>query len=122
MTTGTMVNTLSTKNTRTAADTADFKTKIEILLKLAVIPDIKILTPRVSVKNGTVTLGGIVDAYWKSAYLAEIMKSEFPGLNVENALTVITLQEDDFLPEKKPVREPEMFHRAHAMSHKKHTP
>lgn len=122
MTTGTRVNTLSIKNTKTAANTADFKTKIEILLKLAVIPDIKILSPKVSLNGGTVTLGGIVDAYWKSAYLGEIMKNEFPNLYVENALTVITLQEGDFLPEKNPVREPEMVHRAHAMSYKKHTP
>lgn len=102
MTTRPMVNNLSVKNTKTAADTSDLEIKIEMLLKLAVIPDIKILSPKVSVKDGTVTLGGTVNAYWKRACLGEIMKNEFPYLNVENALTVITLQEGDFLPEKKP--------------------
>ncbi|WP_024335143.1 BON domain-containing protein [Desulfotignum balticum] len=71
-----------------AANTADFQTKIEILLKLAVIPDLKILAPRVSVKNGTVTLGGIVDAFWKSSYIENILASELPNRHVKNNLTV----------------------------------
>jgi hypothetical protein len=58
MTTGNVVNNLFIKDKNMApdTDTADFKIKIEILLKLAVIPDVKILAPNVSVKNGTVTL------------------------------------------------------------------
>lgn len=80
-----MMNNLSIKNKKTATD---LETKIEILLKLAVIPDIKILAPSVSVKNGTVTLGGIVDAFWKRSYLENILVSELPGRHVENNLTV----------------------------------
>jgi osmotically-inducible protein OsmY len=90
MTTGNVVNNLFIKDKNMApdTDTADFKIKIEILLKLAVIPDVKILAPNVFVKNGTVTLGGIVDAYWKREYIANIVSSELPGRPVENNLTV----------------------------------
>ena len=74
--------------TGTVVDNLSIKTKIEILLKLAVVPDVNILAPKVSVKNGTVILGGIVDAYWKSAYIAKIVSSELPGRVVENNMTV----------------------------------
>jgi osmotically-inducible protein OsmY len=82
------MNHLSIKDRKTAADRADFETRIEILLKLAVIPDVKILAPKVSVKNDTVTLGGTVDSYWKRAYIANIVASELPGRHVENKMIV----------------------------------
>jgi hypothetical protein len=95
---------IKTKNMAPDSDTVDFKTKIEILLKLAVVPDVKIFAPKVSVKNGVVTLGGIVDANWKRVYIAKIMSSELPGRVVENKLTVIPPREGDFLPEQPPVK------------------
>lgn len=74
--------------TGNGVDNQSIKTKIEILLKLAVVPDVNILAPKVSVKNDTVTLGGIVNAYWKRAYIANIVASELPGRVVKNNLTV----------------------------------
>ncbi len=70
---------VKTKNMVPDTDTVDFKTKIETLLKLAVIPDVNILASKVSVKNGTVTLRGIENAYWKRAYIAKVVSSELPG-------------------------------------------
>jgi hypothetical protein len=105
---------VKTKNRVPDTDTVDFKTKIETLLKLAVIPDVNILAPKVSVKNGTLTLGGIVDAYWKRAYIAKVVSSELPGRVVENALSVIPPGEGDFPAEQHPVKEPEIFRQARA--------
>jgi hypothetical protein len=68
----------------------------------------------VSVKNGTLTLGGIVDAYWKRAYIAKVVSSELPGRVVENALSVIPPGEGDFPAEQHPVKEPEIFRQARA--------
>ena len=62
---------VKTKNMVPDTDTVDFKTKIETLLKLAVIPDVNILASKVSVKNGTVTLGGNRECI--------LEKSELPG-------------------------------------------
>jgi osmotically-inducible protein OsmY len=106
MATGNVIDSLSikTKNMAPDTDTVDFKTKIEILLKLAVIPDVKIVAPKVSVKNGTVTLGGIVNAHWKRAYIANIVSTELPGRVVENKLTVIPPRQGDFPPERHPVK------------------
>jgi hypothetical protein len=70
-----------------AAGNTDLETRIEILLKLAVIPDV-ILEPRVSVEDGTVTLGGTVDALWKRTFIDNIMSSELPGRRIQNNLTV----------------------------------
>ncbi|MCA1787581.1 MAG: hypothetical protein LC657_16535, partial [Desulfobacteraceae bacterium] len=99
----------------------DTDTKIAALMKITAIPRIAVIEPEVSVTNGTMSLYGIVDAFWKRAHIGNIMKDEFPDLYVENSLTVIPPREGDFLPENNPVREPEMFHRTRAMSHKKHT-
>lgn len=71
-----------------AAGNTDVETRIEILLKLAVIPDVTILDPRVSVEDGTVTLGGTVDALWKRTFIDNIMASELPGRRIQNNLTV----------------------------------
>ena len=94
--------------------TTDFETRIEIHLKLAVIPDVKILAPRVSVTNGTVTLGGIVDAFWKRAYIANIVAWELPGRQIQNNLTVATAcfpassREADPENQMAPVHDPEI--------------
>lgn len=71
-----------------AKRTTDVETRIEILLKLAVIPDVTIHAPRVSVENDTVTLGGIVDAFWKRSYIAGILASELPDRQIQNNLIV----------------------------------
>ncbi len=71
-----------------AAGNTDVETRIEILLKLAVIPDVTILDPRVSVEDGTVTLGGTVDALWKRTFIDNVMSSELPGRRIQNNLTV----------------------------------
>jgi hypothetical protein len=89
------------------------------LTKLTGIPHITVSEPEVTFKHGMLNLYGIVDAFWKRAYLGDIMKNEFPDFYVENALTVIPPREGDYLPEKNPVREPEMFHRVRARSSKK---
>lgn len=71
-----------------AAESADIEIRIEILLKLAVIPHVTILEPQVSVEDGTVTLGGTVDALWKRTYIENIMASELPDRRIQNNLTV----------------------------------
>lgn len=71
-----------------AKRTTDVETRIEILLKLAVIPDVTIHAPSVSVENDTVTLGGIVDAFWKRSYIAGILASELPDRQIQNNLIV----------------------------------
>jgi hypothetical protein len=94
-----------------ATGTTDLETKIEILLKLAVIPEVKILAPRVSVNNDTVTLGGIVDAFWKKVYIANIVASELTGRQIQNNLSVVMGGFPDSSceadPEMKPVHGPE---------------
>ncbi len=100
---------------------SDTDIKIAALTKLTGIPHIAVTEPEVDVKHGLINLYGIVDAFWKRAYLGDIMKNEFPDLYVENSLTVIPPREGDFLPEKNPVREPEMFHRIRAGSSKRQT-
>lgn len=121
-----VVNELSIQEDTTGQFSENFSgdtdTKIAALMKITDIPQITVMDPEVSVRNGTISLYGIVDAFWKRACIGDIMKNEFPDQYVENSLTVIPPREDDFLPEKNPVREPEMFHRTYAMSHKKHTP
>lgn len=107
---------------RSGKFSGDTDTKIAALMKLTGIPHIAVIEPEVSEKNGTLVLYGIVDAFWKRVYIEDKIKDDFPDLYVENALTVIPPREGDFLPEKNPVREPEMFHRARAMSHKRHNP
>lgn len=106
------------KNEKTLSDrvSSDIDLKIAALTKLTGIPHIAVMEPEVTVKHGMINLYGIVDAFWKRAYLGDIIKNEFPNLYVENALTVIPPREGDFLPEKNPVREPEMFHRIRAGS------
>lgn len=71
-----------------AAGNPDVETRIEILLKLAVIPDVTILEPRVSIEDGTVILGGTVDALWKRTRIDDIISSELPGRRIQNNLTV----------------------------------
>jgi osmotically-inducible protein OsmY len=95
---------------------SDTDIKISALTKLTGIPHIAVLEPEIAVKNGMLSLYGIVDAFWKRAYIGDIMKNEFSDLYVKNALTVIPPREGDYLPEKKPVREPEMFHRVRSGS------
>lgn len=87
-------------------------------MKFTGIPHIAVIEPEVDVNKGKLTLYGIVDAFWERVCIKDIMKDEFPELYVENALTVIPHREGDYLPEKKPVREPEMFHRVRAKSSK----
>jgi hypothetical protein len=99
-------NNVLIKDKQTPADRADFKTKIEILLKLAVIPDIEIFSPRVSVKNDAVTLGGIVDAFWKRAYIGYILESELPGRHVTNNLTVAMNCSDENACQESREKEP----------------
>ncbi len=90
--------------------------KIAALMKLTAIPQITVIEPDVSVTNGTLTLHGIVDAFWKKASLETIMNDEFPDLYVENALNVIPPGGDTFPPGKIPVDEPGMFHGARSVS------
>jgi osmotically-inducible protein OsmY len=108
-----------TENPLSERASSDNDLKIAALTKLTGIPHIAVKEPEVAVKQGMIKLFGIVDAFWKRAYLGDIMKNEFPDLYVENALTVIPPREGDYLPEKNPVREPEMFHRIRAGSFKR---
>lgn len=94
----------------------DADTKTAALMKLTGTPHIDVIEPEIEVNQGTLHLYGIVDAFWKRAYLGDIMKNEFPGLYVENSLTVIRPREREYLPGKNPDREPDMFHRLRAMS------
>ena len=70
------------------AGNTDVVTRIEILLKLAVIPNVTIAGPRVSVENDTVTLWGTVDALWKKTHIDNVISSELPGRRIQNNLTV----------------------------------
>jgi hypothetical protein len=96
-----------------AAESTDIETRIEILLKLAVIPDVTILDPRISVEDGTVTLGGTVDALWKRTYIENIMASELHGRRIRNNLTVALGRfaeawRQAFPEKEREVRRPEM--------------
>jgi hypothetical protein len=122
---GKVVNQLSIRQDTTGKFSENFPgntdTKMTALMKITAIPQIEVMEPEVSVSNGTISLYGIVDAFWKRACIGNIMKDEFPNLYVENSLTVIPPREGDYLPENNPVREPEMFHLTRDMSHKKQT-
>lgn len=91
-------------------------TESAALMELTSIAHIKVAEPEVSVSNGTLTVYGIVDAFWKRAFLEDIVKFKFPHIYVENALTVIPPREGDFPPERHPVKEPEMFRQSRARS------
>jgi len=91
-------------------------TESAAMMELTAIPHIAVTQPEVSVSNGTLTVYGIVDAFWKRAYLGDIVKFKFPHIYVENALTVIPPREGDFPSERHPVKEPEIFRQARARS------
>jgi len=109
-----VVNNLSIENKTAEKISQAFDTKIEVMMRLNSVAHVRILEPEVDVENGTVILQGIVDAFWKRAYLGNILESEFPDIYVENQLTVVPAQESSFLPEENPVKEPETFHQARA--------
>lgn len=114
-----VVNNLSIENKTAEKISRDFDTKLEVMMRLNTTPHVKVLEPEVFVENGTVILQGIVDAFWKRAYLGNIVESEFPDIYVENQLTVVPAQESTFLPKDNPVKEPETFHEARAGAQKK---
>jgi hypothetical protein len=89
-------------------------TESAAMMELTAIPHIAVTQPEVSVYNGTLTVYGIVDAFWKRAYLGDVVKFKFPHIYVENALTVIPPREGDFPPEQHPVKEPEIFRQSRA--------
>jgi hypothetical protein len=100
---------------------SDTDTRIAALMTLTGVPNIAVTEPEVDFNNGTLHVSGMVDAFWKRAYLGDIMKNEFPDLYVENTLTVIPPREGEFPPEKNPVTEPGMFQRVRAKSSKNRT-
>jgi len=114
-----VVNNLSIENKKAEKISRAFDMKIEVMLRLNSVAHVRVLEPEVFVENGTVILQGIVDAFWKRAYLGNVLESEFPDIYVENQLTVIPARENSFLPEENPVKEPETFHQARAGAQKK---
>ncbi len=114
-----VVNDLSIENKTAEKISRAFDTKLEVMMRLKTIPHVRVLEPEVFVENGTVILQGIVDTFWKRAYIGNIVESEFPDIYVENQLTVVPAREGSFLPEENPVKEPETFHQARAGSQKK---
>lgn len=114
-----VVNNLSIKNETAEKISQTFDTKIEVMMKLNTIAHVRVLEPEVFVENGTIILQGIVDAFWKRAYIGNILETEFPDIYVENQLTVVPAHENSFRPEENPVKEPETFHQSRAFSQKK---
>jgi hypothetical protein len=99
----------TTRHPLSKKDSTKTDIKFSALMKLTAISHIAVAEPEVSLSNGTLTLYGIVDAFWKRVYIGDIFKDKFPDLYVENALTVIPPHEGEFLAEKNKEMSPPAF-------------
>lgn len=68
--------------------------KFKILTDIFLDPRIRVVEPKVIVKNHTIILHGIVDSYWKKALIEQSVAEEAGHMYVENNLTVIPSYRD----------------------------
>ena len=68
--------------------------KFKILTNILLDPRMSVVEPKVIVKNCTIILHGIVDAYWKKALIEQSVADEAGVMYVENNLTVIQIRHD----------------------------
>jgi osmotically-inducible protein OsmY len=84
-----VLNELTVRHPPARALRPDIEIENAIKNRFAVNPDIDLRDIEVIVSNGTVTLKGTVDAYWKKMY-AEDLITEEPGVAyIENLLAVV---------------------------------
>jgi len=68
--------------------------KLKILTNIFLDPRMRVVEPKVIVKNCTIILHGIVDSYWKKALIEQSVADEAGYMYVENNLTVIPIYHD----------------------------